>query len=38
MARSLVVLDASVILKWVLPSDNEPDGEQALRHSSNNRT
>lgn len=28
---SIVVPDASVILKWALPSGDEPDAEQALR-------
>jgi predicted nucleic acid-binding protein len=27
---ALVVLDASVLLKWVLPSDEEPDADKAL--------
>ena len=27
---SLVVPDASVLLKWVLPSDNEPDADRAI--------
>jgi predicted nucleic acid-binding protein len=30
MPVPLVVPDASVLLKWVLPSDNEPDAEKAL--------
>lgn len=30
MAAPLVVPDASVILKWVLPSDDEPDADRAL--------
>ncbi|MEA3276133.1 MAG: type II toxin-antitoxin system VapC family toxin [Pseudomonadota bacterium] len=30
MPTPLVVPDASVILKWVLPSDNEPDANRAL--------
>jgi len=30
MPAPLVVPDASVILKWVLPSDNEPDADKAL--------
>ena len=30
MSAPLVVPDASVILKWVLPSDDEPDADQAL--------
>ena len=30
MAQRLVVPDASVILKWVLPTGDEPDLEQAL--------
>lgn len=30
MARPIVVPDASVILKWVLPSDGEADAERAL--------
>jgi hypothetical protein len=29
-AAHLVVSDASVILKWVLPSDDEPDADMAL--------
>lgn len=29
MPVPLIVPDASVILKWVLPSDNEPDSEKA---------
>lgn len=31
MAVPLVVPDASVLLKWVLPSDGEPDADKALR-------
>lgn len=31
MAVPLVVPDASVLLKWVLPSDDEPDTDKALR-------
>ena len=31
MAQSLVVIDTSVILKWVLPSDDEPDAARALQ-------
>jgi predicted nucleic acid-binding protein len=30
MATPLVVPDASVLLKWVLPSDDEPDADKAL--------
>ena len=30
MALPLVVPDASVLLKWVLPSDDEPDTDRAL--------
>lgn len=30
MPRPLVVPDASVLLKWVLPSDDEPDTDKAL--------
>jgi predicted nucleic acid-binding protein len=30
MSAPLVVPDASVILKWVLPSDGEPDADKAL--------
>lgn len=30
MPAPLVVPDASVLLKWVLPSDDEPDVDQAL--------
>lgn len=30
MAVPLVVPDASVLLKWVLPSDDEPDADRAL--------
>src|SRR5947209_11577646 len=30
MPVPLVVPDASVLLKWVLPSDDEPDAEKAL--------
>lgn len=30
-ASTLVVPDASVLLKWVLPPANEPDAHQALR-------
>lgn len=30
MPAPLVVPDASVILKWVLPSDDEPDADKAL--------
>lgn len=30
MAAHVVVPDASVILKWVLPSDDEPDADKAL--------
>ena len=30
MSVLLVVPDASVILKWVLPSDGEPDADKAL--------
>ena len=30
MLTPLVVPDASVVLKWVLPSDDEPDAEKAL--------
>jgi predicted nucleic acid-binding protein len=30
MPVPLVVPDASVLLKWVLPSDNEPDADKAL--------
>lgn len=30
MSRPLVVPDASVLLKWVLPSDAEPDADNAL--------
>jgi predicted nucleic acid-binding protein len=30
MPAPLVVPDASVILKWVLPSDDEPDADMAL--------
>ena len=30
MPIPLVVPDASVVLKWVLPSDDEPDAEKAL--------
>ncbi len=30
MAAPLVVPDASVLLKWVLPSDDEPDADKAL--------
>ena len=30
MSMPLVVPDASVILKWVLPSENEPDADKAL--------
>lgn len=30
MPPPLVVPDASVILKWVVPSDDEPDADQAL--------
>ena len=30
MAMPLVVPDASVLLKWVLPSNDEPDADQAL--------
>ena len=30
MAATVVVPDASVILKWVLPSADEPDTERAL--------
>ncbi|MEE4379408.1 MAG: type II toxin-antitoxin system VapC family toxin [Candidatus Competibacteraceae bacterium] len=31
MTVPLIVPDASVILKWVLPSDDEPDADLALR-------
>lgn len=31
MAVPLVVPDASVLLKWVLPSDDEPDADKALQ-------
>ena len=31
MATPIVVPDASVLLKWILPSDNEPDADQAVR-------
>ena len=31
MPAPLVVPDASVLLKWVLPSEDEPDSAQALR-------
>lgn len=31
MALPLVVPDASVLLKWVLPSDDEPDADKALQ-------
>lgn len=31
VAGSLVVPDASVLLKWVLKSDDEPDGDRALQ-------
>ena len=30
MAVPLVVPDASVLLKWVLPSNDEPDADKAL--------
>ena len=30
MQTPLVVPDASVLLKWVLPSDDEPDADKAL--------
>ena len=30
MSTPLVVPDASVLLKWVLPSDDEPDADKAL--------
>ena len=30
MTAPVVVPDASVILKWVLPSANEPDAERAI--------
>ncbi|MGH8259024.1 MAG: type II toxin-antitoxin system VapC family toxin [Steroidobacteraceae bacterium] len=30
MPSSLVVPDASILLKWVLPSDDEPDADKAL--------
>src|ERR1700733_1091432 len=30
MSVPLVVPDASVLLKWVLPSDDEPDADKAL--------
>jgi predicted nucleic acid-binding protein len=30
MPSALVVPDASVLLKWVLPSDDEPDADRAL--------
>lgn len=30
MPTPLVVPDASVLLKWVLPSDDEPDADRAL--------
>lgn len=30
MAAPIVVPDASVVLKWVLPSTDEPDADQAL--------
>lgn len=30
MPAPLIVPDASVILKWVLPSDDEPDADKAL--------
>jgi hypothetical protein len=30
MPLPLVVPDASVMLKWVLPSDDEPDTDRAL--------
>ena len=30
MAAPLVVPDASVLLKWVLPSDDEPDADKAI--------
>jgi len=30
MPIPLVVPDASVLLKWVLPSDDEPDADKAL--------
>lgn len=30
MPNPLVVPDASVLLKWVLPSDDEPDADRAL--------
>jgi predicted nucleic acid-binding protein len=30
MAMPLVVPDASVLLKWALPSDDEPDADKAL--------
>lgn len=35
MPTPLVVPDASVLLKWVLPSDDEPDADRALllRHA-----
>ena len=31
MSTSLVVPDASIILKWVLPSNDEPDTDKALQ-------
>lgn len=31
MAVPLLVPDASVLLKWVLPSDDEPDADKALQ-------
>ena len=31
MAVPLVVPDASVLLKWVLPSEDEPDADKALQ-------
>jgi predicted nucleic acid-binding protein len=31
MAVPLIVPDASVLLKWVLPSDDEPDTDRALQ-------
>lgn len=30
MARSLIVPDASVLLKWVLPAEDEPEADRAL--------
>ena len=30
MARALIIPDASVLLKWVLPSEDEPDAGRAL--------